>query len=168
MRLIAAAAVTASLASLAACAPIRLPPASVPSSAPSVAAPVAEPSVAPSSAPATTPAPTTTAPVAAGPKTVMVLGDSLCAAPSPDGGSYRHLLYDQLASEGYQLTMVGSQQDPDVAAAKGSHECHGGYTVAYPSQVGSLTEGISDWVATTKPDIALLTIGITTTTTSAG
>lgn len=159
MRLLPAATVVASLVCVAACTPIGLPPSSPPSSAPVGAAPVAEPPPVPTSAPVPTATQTPSAP-AAGPKTVMVLGDSLCAAPSADAGSYRHLLYDQLTSESYQLTMVGSQRDPDVDAARGSHECHGGYTVAYPSQVGSLTQGIAGWVGTAQPDIALLTIGV--------
>ncbi|MDY7105309.1 MAG: GDSL-type esterase/lipase family protein [Actinomycetota bacterium] len=121
----------------------------------------------------TVPAETTDTTEAAGPVTIMPLGDSLTEGQAdPDNPeepqSYRGHLHAMLTEAGYDVDLVGSGErlavgdlpdDPDL-----DHEGHGGFTIGpdeyeQGGEPGNIDAYLDEWLAT-PPDVILLLIGV--------
>jgi lysophospholipase L1-like esterase len=85
---------------------------------------------------------------------VLPLGDSITwGKGSPSHSAYRRELRRLVAGQSrYTVRFVGSQRSGDLPEPQ--NEGHSGYTV------GEIRAGVDRWMATARPDVVLLHIGI--------
>ncbi len=87
---------------------------------------------------------------------IMPLGDSITYGDGdPRHGGYRNLLGTLLASDGYLIDFVGSQQSGEDVLSDPDNEGHPGW------RIPNIKQGIDSdgWLETYQPDIILLHIG---------
>lgn len=85
--------------------------------------------------------------------TILPIGTSITyGIGSSDGNGYRKVLYEKLLSQGYNVSIVGSQQNGNFSQT--SNEGYPGKTITY------LQDSIIPKIGSLKPDYILLEIGV--------